>query len=266
MDVDVASKLKKAKVKSVADLWATIGPNFKEGIQRVAETTRIEEQQLREILKQQALAYSTPSVKFWSRFFFQVGRHWGEVLAVIVIGILLSLLILSAIRRQDTVVVSASNGLPAFHIIGPGDVRREKMFTVHDSFTSESEVLGRYLLQPVSPKAVLLKSQVAGAELKEQLRERQIVTLPVKSGVISSTLAPASRVRLLFSPRNTNDPKTSTTPTLSQPIANFIIDDVIVLSVNRHGDSASITIAFKNEEDLIRALPLLNTSDILITE
>src|SRR5215204_3329080 len=266
IDPNVASRLKNAKVKTVADLWAMIGPNFKEGITRVATTTRIEEAQLHEILKQEALAYNTPVIKRWSRFFFQVRRHWGEVLALIIIGILLSLLILNAIRPRDTVVVSASNGLPAFHIIEPGDVRREKMFTVHDSFTSESEVIGRYLLQPVSAKTVLLKSQVGAAELKEQLTGRQIVTLPVKSGVISSTLAPTSRVRLLFSPRNTNDPKTSTTWTLSQAIANFIINDVIVLSVNRQVDSASITVAMKNEEDLTRAFALLNTSDILISE
>src|SRR5215204_6300419 len=265
IDPNVASRLKNAKVKTVADLWALIGPNFKEGITRVATTTRIEEAQLHEILKLEALAYNAP-IKPWSRFFFQVRRHWGEVLALIIIGILLSLLILNAIRPRDTVVVSASNGLPAFHIIEPGDVRREKMFTVHDSFTSESEVIGRYLLQPVSAKTVLLKSQVGAAELKEQLTGRRIVTLPVKSGVISSTLAPGSRVRLLFSPRNANDPKTSTTWTLSQAIANFIINDVIVLSVNRQVDSASITVAMKNEEDLTRAFALLNTSDILISE
>jgi Flp pilus assembly protein CpaB len=219
----------------------------------------LEEAQLHEVLKQEAVAGQAKSDRFGHRFLFAVSCYWGELLVLIIIGILLSLLILNAVQRRDTLVVMAPNGLPAFHILEASDVYPRKMFIVHDSFTSANEVIGRYLLQPVSPGVVLLKSQLAPPGLREHLKGRQVMTVPLKSGAISSTIAPAGRIRLLFSPRNT-------LPSLTPTIANLIIDDVIVLSVSRQGDSSSITVALKNEEDLARALEVFATSDVLISE
>jgi hypothetical protein len=247
IDRQVVSKLKDNDVITVADLWEAIGSDFPDGIKNVAKLTGVEEAKLREVLKQEAVA---PQAKF-------VGRYWRELLAVVIGAILLFLLIRNAVRRHDTLVVIAPSGLSAFHVIQTGDVQPAKMFSVHDSFTAENQVIGRYLLQPVSTGAVLLNSQLGPPELKEQLNGRQVVTMPIKSAAISSTVRPASRVRLLFSPRNPDDSKT---------ITDLIIDDVIVLAVNRQGDSSSITVALKNKDDLAKTLLLLSTSDILISE
>lgn len=255
---EVVSELKANKVTTVDELWQMIGPNFETGIQRVTEITGVSKDQLYEILKQQVVPYN-------KSFIPRMRHHWLEVLALIIIGVLLTVLIRNSIQRQDTLVINAPNGLPAFHIIASGEVRSEKRFGRYDSFTGESEVIGSYLLQPVSHNAVLRKSQLASPALKEQLTGRQVLTIPVKSSAITPTIEPASRVRLLFSPRTPAEYKTSTTPDLSHIIANFIIDDVIVLSIQRQGDSSSITVAFKNEEDRKKALALLTTSEILIS-
>lgn len=263
---DVISKLSAMKVWTQADLWETIGEKFPEGIERVAKQTEIPAEQLYEILKHPTTPSETKDQGGFNRFFFRALRHWREVVALTISVILLSLLVWNATQRRDTLVVNAVNGLPAFHIIRPNDVQSKKMFAVHDSLTPESDVIGRYLLQPVSHQAVLLNSQLAPPTLKDQLTGRETLTLPVKTGAISSTLAPGSRVRLLFSPRSGEDLKTSPTQTLSQIIADLVIDDVIVLSANRRADSSSITVAFKNTEDLNRALTQLTTSEIFISE
>jgi hypothetical protein len=266
IDPTVVSTLMCNKVNTVGDLWEKIGSDFKDGIQRVAKTTELQEAQLREILKQEAVARQRKSSKWRHRFLFFVSCYWREVLALVIGTILLSLLILNAVQLRDTLVVGSTNGLPAFHVIEDRNVHSQKMFRVHDSFTSKDQVIGRYLLQSVSPGAVLLKSQLGPPELKEQLKGREVLTIPVKSGAISSTIRPGGPVRLLFSPRPHDDSKTSATPPLPPTITDLMVDDVIVLAINRQGDSSSITVALKNEEDLKRALMLLTRSDVLISE
>jgi hypothetical protein len=253
----VVATLKRNKVVTVDDLWAMIGSDFTPGIQRVAATTQITEARLREIIKQEAVAGEARSNALWHRFLFFVGRYWREVLALVIAVVLLSLLILNVVRRRDTLVVTAADGLPAFHVIQADDVQPAKMFRVDDSFAVENDVIGRYLLQPVSPGAVLLNSQLGPATVKGQLTGREVLTIPIRLAAISSTIGPASRVRLLFSPWNQDASKISKT--------DLIVNDVIVLAINRQGDSSSITVAL-NADDLTKALLLLSKSDILISE
>jgi hypothetical protein len=196
----------------------------------------------------------------------QLRRHWGEVLTLLIAGTLFAFLIQNAVQRRPILVVKAPNGLPALHVITAEDVESQNMFAVHDSLPSTSNAIGRYLLQPVPAKAVLLNSQLAPPELKDQLTDRELVTLPLKPGVFNATLIPGSRVRVLFSPRNADDPRISAKQTSSQIITDLSIDDVLVLSASRQADLSSITFAFKSRDDLARAFALSATSDILISE
>lgn len=258
IDPAVVATLQRHKMSTVDDLWAAIGSEFEEGIKKVAATTQITEAQLREILKQEAVAGELQSNTAEGRFVFVLRRYWRELLALLIIVVLLSLLVRNVIPRRDTVVVTAANGLPAFHVIQADDVHPARMFRVEDSFAVENDVIGRYLLQPVSHGAVLLKSQLGPAPLKEQLNGRQVLTIPIRVAALSSTIRPASTVRLVFSPRNQDVSKINKT--------DLILNDVIVLAINRQGDSSAITVALKNVEDLTKALLLLSTSDILIAE
>jgi len=250
----VVATLERHKVITVDDLWAAIGSDFKSGVRKVV-AMGITEAQLREILKQEARADQPRSNSARDRFVFFVGRYWREVLALVIAVVLLTLLIRNAVQRRDTLVVTASNGLPAFHVIQPDDVQPARMFRVDDSFAVESDVVGRHLLQPVSPGAVLLKTQLAPAYLKDQLTGREVLTIPVKATAISSTIRAGSTVRVLFSARNQDAAKT-----------DLIIRDVIVLAINLQGDSSSITVALRNADDLTRALSLLSTSDVFVSE
>ena len=264
IDRDVVATLKRNKVVTVEDLWAEIGSDFTTGINQVAAATQIDEAQLREIIRQEAVAYKPRSNGRWHRFLFFVGRYWRELLALIIALVLLSLLVRNVVRRRDTLVVTAANGLPAFHVIRADDVQPAKMFRVEDSFAVENDVIGRYLLQPVSPGAALLNSQVGPKSLTGHLDGRQVLTIPIKGSAISSTVRPASRVRLLFSPRN-QDVCCQNVSKTGKP-DDLVLNDVIVLSINRQGDSSAITVALKSAEDLTKALLLLSTSDIFISE
>ncbi|HEU4433325.1 MAG TPA: SAF domain-containing protein [Pyrinomonadaceae bacterium] len=255
IDPAVVATLERHDVTTVEDLWAAIGSDFPKGIKSVVAKTTIDEAQLREIIKQEAVAGEPSSNTAAGRFLFFIGRYWREVLALVIAVVLLTLLIRSAVKRRDTLVVTAAYGLPAFHVIQAGDVEPVRMFRVDDSFAVENDVTGRYLLQPVSPGAVLLKNQLAPAHLKDQLKGREVLTIPVKATAISSTIRPGSTVRVLFSPRNQDAAKT-----------DLIIKDVIVLAINLQGDSSAITVALKNSDDLTKALSLLSTSDVLISE
>ena len=223
----------------------------------------ITEAQLLEILKQEAVAGEARSNSSWHRFVFFVGRYWREVLALVIAVVLLSLLVRNVVRRRDTLVVTAANGLPAFHVIRADDVQPAKMFRVDDSLTVENDAIGRYLVQPVSPGAVLLNSQLGPAHLKGRLNGRQVLTIPIKAAAISSTIRSGSTVRVLFSPRM-QDVIHQDVPTTGTP--DLIIGDVIVLAINLQGDSSAITVAFKTADDLTKALLLLSTSDVLISE
>jgi hypothetical protein len=87
-----------------------------------------------------------------------------------------------------------------------------------------------------------------------------VISVPVKAGAISPTLSPPDRVRLLFSPRRNNE--TNNNPNADLNVTT--IDDVIVLSVNRQGDSSSIVVALK--ADIVEVAKLLSTSDVIVSQ
>ena len=258
---EAVATLERNNIVTLDDLWEEIGSDFRSGVARVV-AMGIDEAQVKEILNQEAVAGEARSNSSRDRFAFFLSRHWREVLALVIAVVLLALLVRNVLQRRDTLVVTAPNGLPAFHVITADDVEPARMFRVDDSIAVESDVIGRYLVQPVAPRAVLLNSQLGPAHLKGQLNGRQVLTIPIKATAISSTIRAGSTVRVLFSPRP--DVTRQDIPTTGTP--DLIIPDVIVLAINLQGDSSAITVAFKTGDDLTKVLLLLSTSDLLISE
>jgi hypothetical protein len=251
------AKLKDKKIKTVDDLWEAIG-HKSGGVENLAKKAGLTEDEVVTILA--ACAKPEPrSKEKWDQFRFWLSNYWREAAALLMAVVLLALLVGNAVRRRDTVVVAAKETLPAYHVITKDDVRLEKHFRVSGSFGATEDVVGRYLIKPAKPGAVISSEQL-GAALPQgvALGGRRVLSLPIRGGLISQTLAPHDRVRLLFSPRGAG----------AQPAATGerTVDDAVVLAVSRQGDASSVVVALKNDSDLNRIELLLGTSDIFIAK
>jgi hypothetical protein len=264
VEAQLVNKLSARNVASVEELWLSIGPKFEKGIASFSGQD-FKREQVVGILILGACAPVPKSTGKWHRFSFWLMNHGLELVALIIILILFSLLLLKVSRKQDTVVVTTSSELPVFHVVLPGEAGPKKLFKVPGSFANKGDVEGRYLLQGVSPGTILLENQLGPSELRGQLDGRSVLTIPIRAGAISSMIAPASHVCLLFSPHS-RDPKSAATPLPTPSIHDLSIDAAIVLTINRQGDASSITVAVRNNEDLIKTINLSSTSDVLISQ
>lgn len=250
------AKLKAKKIKTVDDLWEQVG-HKSDGVANLAKNVGLSDDEVITILSQSAKP-EPKSQRDRDRFVFWFSNYWREAAALVIAVVLLGLLGTNAVWLRDTVIVQAKETLPAYHVIDRNDIKVEKRFRESSSFADVDKVLGRYLLKPVKPGAVISSEQL-GPALPEgvTLGCRRVLSLPVRGDLISQTLAPYDRVRLLFSPRGAG----------AQPAASErIVNDAVVLAVSRQGDASSIVVALKNDDDLNRAALLLGTSDVFIAQ
>lgn len=274
---DAIDKLLQEQFYCVDDLWESIGPKFMAGITRLETQTGITKEQLIEVLAEglQQEPELAPG-KHWTKFkawqpirglilvgiwlWSKVPRlaYWPELLALLILIVLASLLLSHAVWKRDTVIVKTETGLPAFHVINEDDLEVKHAVNIPGSLTSKSSAVGHYLLQQLPKGARLYANQISKVQISdEDVANRHVLSVPVKAGAISPTLSPLDRVRLHFYPHRNNE-------THNNPNAVTSINDVIILSVNRQGDSSSIVVALK--ADLTEVAKLLSTSDVLISQ
>jgi hypothetical protein len=259
----------------VEELWEKIGSKFSEGIKQLSKETGVSYEALIQILadgninsgaettgrraksKDWLLGRHPSSLTFsdeWKKLRFRVRQYLPEVLAAIIIGTLLALLVLHAFRPRDAVFVKSN--LPAFHVITDQDVETGLAIVVPGAFASKEEVKGRYLLQQVTQGDRLYATQMSKLKLSDkEVTGRQILTLPVKTGVVSQTLAPLDHVNLYFSPRQIDKNNAGEV---------FSVEDVIVLAINRQGEASSLVVAIR--ADMSKVAALLGTYDLLISQ
>lgn len=265
--------------QTVDDLWESIGPKFSVGITRLGTETGITKEQLIEVLAEGAQEPETAPGEYWTRFKawrpvrsfallwmslwskVPAPAFWPELVALLILCVLVGLLLAHAVWKIDTVMVKTETGLPAFHVIKEDDLEVKQAINIPGSLTSKSSAVGHYLLQQLPKGARLYDKQISKAKLSdEDSANRHVLSVPVKAGAIIPTLSPLDRVRLLFSPRHTNEANDN-----AGAVPNVTsIDDVIVLSVNRQGDSSSIVVALR--ADLAEVAKLLSTSDVLVAQ
>jgi hypothetical protein len=263
----------------VDDLWESIGPKFVDGIARLETQTGVNKELLIQVLAEGACEPELATGEHWPRFkaWLQArwpilaGKwlwskipalaYWPELLALLILIVLAALLLTHAVWKRDTVMVKTETGLPAFHVINDNDLEVKRAINIPGSLSSKSDAVGHYLLQQLPKGARLYDNQISKAQLSdEDAAHRHVLSVPVKAGAISPTLSPPDRVRLLFSPRRDNE--TNTNPSAAPDVIS--IDDVIVLAVNRQGESSSIVVALK--ADLAEVARLLSTSDVIVSQ
>lgn len=258
-DREQLKKLAAHGIKTTGDLWFKVGPKS-DGVEKLAGDVGLTKDQLVEILVECAREQEARSGRWYSRFWLWLRFYWPEALGLAIALVLVSLLAYNAVQLQDTVVLGDKE-LPALHAIGAGDVKVAKRFKTYNSFRSERDVMGRYLLQPAKPGQILLSGQLAAAPASGAKPDaRRLLSVPVKAGAIVSTLGPGSRARLLFSPRQ-RDAKAA-----APALGDTSLEDVVVLAVNRQGDASSVLVAVKDDDELAKAASLLASSEVFVSQ
>jgi hypothetical protein len=234
-------------------LWAYIGQDFDKGIDNLAEETSIDKTQIIEFFADQGIR-EIKAGNSWLR------NLWFDIFVVLLLGsLLLGVLFWLSIflgTNNKQVVVKVSTGLPALHIIGESDIELVSQSQKPQSFSTQEDVIGRYTLEAIPFGAVLSVDQLSDVQLAQvepgDLANRLIVSLSVATHTLNLA-EPGYRTSLLFIPR---DPaQTDASP--------HYLEDVIVLTAAQDDETASITIAVK-EEDFDVFSQQLSVSDVFV--
>jgi SAF domain len=160
-----------------------------------------------------------------------------------------------AAARELQVVARGAVGLPAFQLIGPGDVELADVPVESGSLHALDEAIGRYPLQPIAGGGTLRASQLSAAVLYgAELMGRELVSLPLKSGAVGPTVKPGDHVAVLFAP---HDRAAQQTPSA--------VDDAIVWGVDRRGEMAALVVAVKAEARATLSATL-GTADVFVLQ
>jgi len=171
-------------------------------------------------------------------------RHWLDLLAFVILPLLLFGLAYRAYSLSQNAVphvdVSSTVGLPVFHKITK-EVELKAETRSQGAFTSVEKVLDRYTLAAIPAGSLIKENQLLSPELSAKMQDRRILTVPVKPGTYSSTLSPPSEAIMLLSPHE-----------LAAEMQTVAFD-VIVLSLEKSGDTSSATVALPEDKFNIAA-------------
>lgn len=268
-----ADRLEQKEIKTIDDLWRCVGGDFDAGITTVAAKAAVDQQLLYALLIADSLGDSRHRVeegpfklrsipkRLWlalKRLWYTRERHWLEALLGVATLLLVALAIRAGYvnpRMTEQVVVNPSTRLLAFQSIRANDVLLKRVPQEQGAFTSVEKVIGRYPLRSVASGATLHEEQLVTEELSDAMRDRRVLSIPVNTRALSSSLAPPAHVWLLLSTRATGE-------NVPQPV---LLKDVILLTINRQGDTASIEVAV-TEECLKAMEPLLGASETFVLQ
>lgn len=182
-------------------------------------------------------------------------RIWPDIVLIMLPLIIIGLGVRARIvnRRQvPQVVVKRGVELSAFGSIDLNNLTTELRAREAGTFASIEEIGKRYSLKPVTSGELVKADQLIASNVSLEMEGRQILTLLVKAGPLTVGMKPPAKIRLMLSPRE----KTLTPAT---------VDDVILLSSTKQGDSELITIAIKG--DTAKTMEsLLGGSDVFVLQ
>jgi hypothetical protein len=195
-----------------------------------------------------------------TRLWYNWRRHWADAILIVVVPVLLislSLRVESArSSRIQSVAVKSSAQLRPFQRISD-EVEMASMPPSNIGFRSIDQVRGRYALVALPGGAPVLSNQILNAELSDKIANRAIVSIPLKAGIYPSELSPPFDAVLILSPRKTGS--RGTTNSLGKH--QF---DVLLLGIDKPGQSPTATVAITNE-DLDKVAALLGSHDAYIS-
>ena len=199
-------------------------------------------------------------------------RHWSDALVFVVLPILLvgGMLRIGSARGNKVpyVTVNRSVTLPAYH---PITDQVELSNVPSGAFTSITQIQGRYALVSLPGGTTLLPSQLLTAELSSKMRNRKILTIPLKPGSYSTDLSAPYESILVFSPREMNSKVPVEQAAVNVASASSVNPvgetrfDVILLKLDQSGILITATLALQND-DFNRAAALLASHDAFLVQ
>jgi SAF domain-containing protein len=251
-------KLHDKQINTIDDLWARVGAGFNDKGELRADIP-IEKDRLIILLAAQGVREADQAGTPWPR------RHWLDLALILSLVILILLIARAAsafvgaprpLGLYDAVVVSKDKALAPFHVIGPDEVTQQSMPHAPGTFSTKDDVVGRYTLQAIPANTTLRTSQLSAARLSQaDLADRAIISTSIKTGAISPAIVPGARVALVLSPRQPTEKGTSP----------LVVQDTILLAIDKQGDTTSITVAVKASE-LAQVAPLLGSSEVFVSQ
>lgn len=168
----------------------------------------------------------------------RIGRYFSErKTRILGYGILIFLLFLIALSvrsvwqaHDETLVVSRRGGFAAYERISEDDVRiTSNVFWNNPLTDPPQKIAGRYVLVPLPQGSKLAEENLLSAELSDQMNGRAVLRLPVKAENAGNSIAPNSKISLIFHTAPSQMPATGKS---SEKTA--IIDDVVLLGIEKN--------------------------------
>lgn len=161
-----------------------------------------------------------------------LGVNWMEGMLAAFAAALIALGVRAAGRPEGDVV--PRHDLPAFHVIGPGDVDQHRGPAAFGTYETAKAVVGRFPLRAAAAGKPLHRDSLSAVRIQppDVLRGRRIVSLPIPVHALPLAVQGA-RVELLLSPRDAGDGPGS------------VLSDVIVLQAREGGAQASLVVAVR---------------------
>jgi hypothetical protein len=248
-----------AEIRSIDQLWAEVGGDPAEGVQRVARVTGIAQERLVHLLKMRALAEVPPGYSWWR-------QHLADLAAVVsvVCGVLLIARAFGALAALPppvghppwAVVVRDAADLPPFSEIRAEDIVLRRGVWEPGVLGDAADAVGRVTLGLLRKGTAVRAADVGPPGVGEtDLAGRRVLTLPVKQSNLPPSVRPGDRVLVVLTAREQ----------AQRAPAGALLSDSIVLSVARRGDGAALVAAVPAAE-MPGAAALLGGADVLVVQ
>lgn len=181
-------------------------------------------------------------------------RRWLDA-SVILVLVALVLLVVRAnfINKNNLQYVTTTSAVPAFQMIS-NQVENKSLPGLKGAFTNLADVRARYSLAAIPAGATLQSNQLLSKELSAKMHDRNIISVPIKTGNYSQTLSPPVEAIMVLTPRE---------PDLKAPSSAWF--EVIVLRIEGSGETRSVIVAL-SEVHFMRASALLGSHDVFLSQ
>jgi flagella basal body P-ring formation protein FlgA len=215
-DAHVA-KLTDKGIKTLDDLWTRVGQNFDTGIKQVSDDTQVPEDVVTALL----IADGLGKVRIKNAALYRVVNV--KVIAALLVVAVVALAAYLFVFRSDLpqqVVVTNSQGIAAYRVIGEKDVAMRRVpFRRGQTLSDLQTAIGGYALTKLEPGAPIRSSQILPANVSRGMKGNYLVSVPVKASSLGLAPKPGSKLALLPVP----DQKDKTQPPPSSTIEAVLL-------------------------------------------
>ena len=139
------------------------------------------------------------------------------------------------VLQTPQVLVKAEQGIPSFYKIKAEDLEISRPVSEEKAQELKSRLVGKYSSQKISQGEFLSVNLLLSQEFSEKLANRIILTIPIKTDALNSTIQAKMKIDLLFA--NKGDTGNS-----------VIVQDVILLKLETKPETTSLVIAVSLEQ------------------